>query len=56
MAGGRSCTPGNGPGSSTRYCCSDQDYCNETTRSTMSMFSIASLIIILLITKLEFFY
>ncbi|CAF4332214.1 unnamed protein product, partial [Adineta steineri] len=26
MAGGRSCTPGSGPGNSIRYCCSDQDY------------------------------
>ncbi|CAF4331171.1 unnamed protein product, partial [Adineta steineri] len=26
MAGGRSCTPGSGPGNSVRYCCSDQDY------------------------------
>jgi len=52
MAGGRACTPGSGPGGSTLYCCSDQDYCNGITRHTMSTFDIISLIIALLVAKL----
>lgn len=55
MAGGRSCTPGSGPGSSTRYCCSDTDYCNGTIRHTMSMFGIIFLLTALLVAKFNFF-
>ena len=56
MAGGRSCTPGSGAGGSTRYCCSDKDYCNGTTHHTISIFSIISLTIALLFTKYKLFY
>ncbi len=55
MAGGRACTPGSGPGGSTKYCCSDQDYCNGTIRHTMSTFDIICLIISLLVVKFKFF-
>jgi hypothetical protein len=51
MAGGRSCTPGSGVGSSTIYCCSDKDYCNETTRLISPMIMTLVLMVTSLIAK-----
>ncbi|CAF0739469.1 unnamed protein product [Adineta ricciae] len=48
MAGGRTCTPGGGPGGSTRYCCSDQDYCNGIIRFGASTIVVSLLLIIVL--------
>ncbi len=53
MAGGRACTPGSGPGGSTLYCCSDQDYCNGTRRPAMPIFEIISLIIAVMFVKFK---
>ena len=51
MAGGRSCTPGSGVASSTIYCCSDKDYCNETTRHISSIIGTLTMIIASLVVK-----
>ncbi|UJR14288.1 hypothetical protein I4U23_001278 [Adineta vaga] len=48
MAGGRSCTPGSGPGSSIIYCCSDKDYCNGSMKFTgLTTLIILSILILL---------
>ncbi|CAF1294238.1 unnamed protein product [Adineta steineri] len=55
MAGGRSCTPGSGPGNSIRYCCSDQDYCNRMINLTGCRINIILSTMLLLFAKIKLF-
>jgi len=55
MAGGRACTPGSGPGNSMKYCCSDEDYCNGTTRPIISFVATMFLLVVSMISKHDFF-
>ena len=53
IASGRSCTPGSGVGGSTRYCCSDKDYCNGVFQISLNTINYVMLVAFILLLALQ---